>query len=463
MINTEYLPFNMAYCLSPSDDIGGFSPSNNSGANSGSGSASGIGSSPGFGSNANTNNPAVMPGNPQEKSNEKPADYRPYFSCGPCAKPRGYRMDRLDMSVFGRNHRTKPCARALESVIDLSRIALDIPDDYVVMHIPGSDTGAVEAALWNFLGIRTVDIVTWEYFGWDWRDDLIQHLGIDHRDITAPFGRLPDLSLVDSHHDVVFCWNGTTSGVMVPDLDWISDDHQGLVICDATSYAFAAPIDWAKLDVVTWSWQKGLGSEAAHGMLALSPKAMERLKTYTPAWPIPKLIRLKDHQGNLIPQLTDKAPINTPSMLAAVDAVQCLQIYINEKKNGLIAPRVRACYDVLATWVDNHQWIDFLVQDETYRSTLSVTLKITDPEFLKQPVHQQWALCKMIADKMEASGIAFDFLAYRRAPAGLRFWCGPTVCAQSLAYALDHIAKAFEAELLALKPALDASSSVNAT
>jgi phosphoserine aminotransferase len=351
----------------------------------------------------------------------------PNFSSGPCAKRPGFTLDALAGALLGRSHRAAEPKAKLAEVITLSRSILGMPAGWRLGIVPGSDTGAVEMALWSMLGARGVDIVTFESFGEGWATDIVKHLKLaDARVLSAPYGKLPDLGLVDPAKDVVFAWNGTTSGVRVPNADWIAADRQGLAICDATSAAFAMDLPWEKLDVVTWSWQKVLGGEGAHGMLALSPRAVERLETYTPAWPLPKVFRLTA-KGKIAEGVFKGETINTPSMLCVEDAVDGLRWA--ERIGGLPAliARSEANLAAVTAWIATSDWADFLAEGATTRSCTSICLKITAPWFAALPADGQAKAAKQLAGLLEKQGVAYDIGAYRDAPPGLRIWAGATV------------------------------------
>jgi phosphoserine aminotransferase len=360
----------------------------------------------------------------------RPAD--PNFSSGPCAKRPGWSADALKDSLVGRSHRSKPGKAKLKAVIDKSRAILGIPKDWLVGIVPASDTGAFEMAMWSMIGARGVDVFAWESFGAGWVTDLKGQLKVkDLRVFNAGYGELPDLRQADFKRDVVFTWNGTTSGVRVPNGDWIADDREGLTFCDATSAVFAMDLPWKKLDVVTWSWQKVMGGEGQHGMIVLSPRAVQRLESYTPAWPLPKIFRMTG--GNkLIAGIFSGETINTPSMVAVEDALDGLNW--GEKVGGLkgLMARTEANAAALGKWVAKTDWIDYLATDAASRSITSVCLKIVDPWFLKLGPDQQAAVAKAIAANLETEGVAFDVDGYRDAPPGLRVWCGATVEAKSL-------------------------------
>jgi phosphoserine aminotransferase len=356
----------------------------------------------------------------------------PNFSSGPCSKRPGWSLDALADAPLGRSHRAKVGKAKLQQAIDLTREVLQVPDDYRIGIVPASDTGAVEMALWSLLGERGVDMVAWESFGSGWVTDVLKQLKLaDARKIEAPYGELPELSQIDFSRDVVFTWNGTTSGVRVPNGDFIPADRQGLTICDATSAAFAQRLDFDKLDVVTFSWQKVLGGEAAHGMLILSPRAVARLESYTPAWPLPKIFRMTKG-GKLIEGIFEGETINTPSMLAVADYIDALEWA--QKIGGLSAliKRADANARILANWVTATPWVDFLAVNPKTRSNTSVCLKIIDPAVAVLPIESQAAFAKALVALLEKEGVALDIGHYRDAPPGLRIWCGATVQARDL-------------------------------
>ncbi len=349
------------------------------------------------------------------------------FSSGPCAKRPGWDFSVLKDALIGRSHRSKPGKERLKEAIDRTRAVLGVPADYKIGIVPASDTGAMEMALWTMLGARGVDLLAWESFGEGWVTDVTKQLKLnDVRILKAGYGELPDLTQADMSHDVVFTWNGTTSGVRVPNGDWISDKRGGLTICDATSAAFAMDLPWPKLDVVTFSWQKVLGGEAAHGMLILSPRAVERLETYKPTWPLPKIFRMTKG-GKLIAGIFEGETINTPSMLCVEDYIDALKWA--EKVGGLKAliARSEGNFRTLAEWVEKTPWVDFLAVDPATRSCTSVCLKIVDKKFTALDAEAQAKAAKKIASLLEAEGIAFDIGNYRDAPPGLRIWTGATV------------------------------------
>jgi phosphoserine aminotransferase len=351
----------------------------------------------------------------------------PHFSSGPCAKRPGWASQNLKDALLGRSHRSKPGKAKLKRAIDLTREILQVPADYRIGIVPASDTGAIEMSLWSLLGARPVTMLSWESFGEGWVSDVVKELKL--KDVTvlrAGYGDLPDLSKVDPASDVVFTWNGTTSGVRVPNADWIAADREGLTICDATSAAFAQALDWPKLDVVTFSWQKALGGEAAHGMLVLSPRAVERLESHKPPWPLPKIFRMTKG-GKLIEGIFVGETINTPSMLCVEDYLDALEWA--KSVGGLKALQARADANAktIADWVARTDWIDFLASDPALRSNTSVCLKVVDPNVMLLPADAQAAFVKSIAAALDKEGIAYDIDAYRDAPPGLRIWCGSTV------------------------------------
>ena len=349
------------------------------------------------------------------------------FSSGPCAKRPGWTPQSLEDAALGRSHRAKVGKAKLKQAIDLTREVLAIPAGFRIAITAGSDTGAVEMALWSMLGARGVDVLAWESFGEGWVSDIVKELKLaDVRALRAPYGELPDLAQVDFSRDVVFTWNGTTSGVRVANADWIAADRKGLTICDATSAAFAQALDWAKLDCVTFSWQKALGGEAGHGMIVLSPRAVERLESWKPAWPLPKLFRLTKG-GKLVEGIFEGETINTPSMLCVEDYLDALNWA--KRIGGLPAliARADANFTAIADWVAKTPWIDFLARVPATRSNTSVCLKVVDPSIVALNADAQAAFAKALAATLEKEKIAFDIGAYRDAPPGLRIWCGATV------------------------------------
>jgi phosphoserine aminotransferase len=351
----------------------------------------------------------------------------PHFSSGPCAKRPNWSLSALTDAPLGRSHRAKIGKAKLKRAIDLTREVLEVPAGYRIGIVPASDTGAVEMALWSLLGARPVTVLAWESFGEGWVTDIVKELKLANTTVLkADYGELPDLTRVDPKSDVVFTWNGTTSGVRVPNADWIAADRQGLTICDATSACFAQALDWAKLDVVTFSWQKALGGEGAHGMLILSPRAVERLENYQPPRPLPKIFRLT--KGNKINEgIFQGETINTPSMLCVEDYLDALGWA--KSVGGLKALNARADANAkaIADWVAVTPWIAFLAKDPAIRSNTSVCLKVVDPAITKLPAEEQAAFVKGVAAALEKEGIAYDIDAYRDAPPGLRIWCGSTI------------------------------------
>ena len=383
----------------------------------------------------------TSPGAIATKPNIHPQN--PNFSSGPCAKRPGYSLDALKGALLGRSHRASAPKAKLNEVITRSRAILGIPADWRVGIVPASDTGAVEMALWNLLGARGVDVLAWESFGQGWVTDITKQLKLpDTRAITAPYGELPDLTQVNWSRDVVFTWNGTTSGVRVPNGDWIPADRAGLTICDATSAAFAMALPWDKLDVVTWSWQKVLGGEAAHGMLALSPRAVERLLTYKPAWPLPKIFRLLSG-GKLIEGIFVGETINTPSMLCVEDALDSLQWAASIGGLPATIARCEANLKTVADWVARTPWIDFLARDPATRSTTAIQLVFTAPWFTALDQAAQMAASRRITALVEKEGAGYDFAAHRDSGPGLRIWGGATVETSDIAALLPWIEWAF--------------------
>jgi len=376
------------------------------------------------------NTPATRPANPR-------------FSSGPCAKPPTWTLNALADAPLGRSHRAAIGKEKLKAAIDGTREILGIPDDYRIGIVPASDTGAFEMAMWSLLGERPVQMVAWESFGAGWVTDVVKQLKIEATTHVAEYGQIVDMAALDYDQDVCFTWNGTTSGVRVASGDVIPADRGGLTLCDATSAAFAQDLPWDKLDVVTFSWQKVMGGEAAHGMLVLSPRAVERLESYTPAWPLPKIFRLTKG-GKLIEGIFTGATINTPSMLCVEDYLFALDWARSVGGlNGLIA-RANANTKAVADFVELHEWIDFLAHDPATVSNTSVCLKFTDDRIVDGA-----GFAKAVAKRLETEGVAYDIGAYRDAPAGLRIWCGATVEVSDIAALLPWIEWAFEAEISA--------------
>ena len=351
----------------------------------------------------------------------------PHFSSGPCAKRPGWSLSALTDAVLGRSHRSKSGKAKLKRAIELTREVLEVPPDYRIGIVPASDTGAVEMALWSMLGARPVTMLAWESFAEGWVSDVTKELKLPNVTVLrAAYGELPDLAKVDPASDVVFTWNGTTSGVRVPNADWIAADRAGLSICDATSACFAQELDWPKLDVVTFSWQKALGGEGAHGMLILSPRAVERLESYVPPRPLPKIFRLTKG-GKLNQGIFEGETINTPSMLCVEDYLDTLAWAKSIGGLQALIARAEANAKAIADWVAVTPWIEFLARDPALRSNTSVCLKVVDPSVAKLSPDAQAAFVKSIAATLEREGIAYDIDAYRDAPPGLRIWCGSTV------------------------------------
>jgi phosphoserine aminotransferase len=356
---------------------------------------------------------------------------RPEFSSGPCAKRPGWSPENLRQAVLGRSHRSKLGKARLKAAIDQTRDVLQVPADYLIGIMPGSDTGAVEAAMWSMLGPKPVQLMAFESFGKDWVTDVVKQLKIPAEVLGAPYGGLPDTSKVNPDADLVFTWNGTTSGVRVPNADFISADRTGITICDATSACFAQALDWAKLDVVTFSWQKALGGEGGHGVLILSPRAVARLESYTPAWPMPKLFRMtkagKDGGNKVSLDIFEGATINTPSMLAVEDYLDALRWAAGIGGLNELIARADRNVAVLADWVAKTDWVEFLAETADIRSNTSVCLKVVDPRVTGLAEDAQADFAKKLASLLEKEGAALDVGGYRDAPPGLRIWCGATV------------------------------------
>jgi phosphoserine aminotransferase len=377
-----------------------------------------------------------------QKPQIKPAN--PCFSSGPCPKRPGWEVDALNDALIGRSHRSKPGKARLKQAIDETRAVLGVPDEYRIGIVAGSDTGAVEMALWGMLGARGVDVMAWESFGREWVTDVIDVLQIDDaRTFLAPYGELPDLAQADFERDVIFVWNGTTSGVRLPHGEWIADERGGLTICDATSAAFAMELPWPKLDVVTFSWQKVLGGEAAHGVIVLSPRAVERLESFTPPRPLPKLFRLTK-KGKLDEAIFSGATINTPSML-------CVEDYLDALKwaaglGGLPALRARSAQNlaVFEAWVAKTPWIEFLAADPTQRSSTSICFSLVADWLTQLGPEDQSAALKKLTSLLDGEGVAYDIDSYRSAPPGLRIWGGATVEASDIAALLPWLEWAYE-------------------
>ncbi|MCR4379065.1 MAG: phosphoserine transaminase [Rhodospirillales bacterium] len=359
------------------------------------------------------------------KPSLRPAN--PNFSSGPCAKRPGWTVDALSSALVGRSHRSGPGKKRLAEVIDRTRAVLGVPADYRIGIVPASDTGAVEMALWSLLGARGVEMLVWESFGAGWATDVVKQLKLDDVKVTeAAYGSIPDLAKVDFKRDVVFTWNGTTSGVCVPNGDWIPADREGLTIADSTSAVFAMNLAWDKLDVVTYSWQKVMGGEGAHGMLILSPRAVERLETYTPKWPMPKIF-LMAKGGKLMEGIFQGETINTPSMIAVEDALDGLKWAESIGGLNALISRSNANLAVIEDWIEESMWCDFLAENKSIRSNTSVCLKVKDPAFVALDDKAQEEALKKMVKLLDGEGVAYDIGGYRDAPAGLRIWAGATV------------------------------------
>ncbi|MEX4008431.1 phosphoserine transaminase [Neoaquamicrobium sediminum] len=375
------------------------------------------------------------------------------FSSGPCTKRPGWTLEALADAPLGRSHRAKIGKARLERAIELTRDVLRVPADWRIGIVPASDTGAVEMALWSLLGERGVDMVAWESFGSGWVTDVVKQLKLaDARKIEAGYGELPDLDQIDFSRDVVFTWNGTTSGVRVPNADFIPADREGLTICDATSAAFAQPLDFSKLDVVTFSWQKVLGGEAAHGMLILSPRAVERLESYTPAWPLPKIFRLTKG-GKLIEGIFKGETINTPSMLCVEDYIDALEWAVSVGGLDGLVQRADANFAVIDAFVAKSPWLGHLAVEPSTRSNTSVCLSIVDPDIVALDKEAQAAFAKSMVSLLDKEGVAYDIGHYRDAPPGLRIWAGATVETTDLERLMPWLDWAFTTQKAALKAA----------
>ncbi len=384
------------------------------------------------------------------KPKEKPNN--PSFSCGPCAKRDGWSINVLSNACLGRSHRSQIAMERMHEVVSLSRELLDIPDDYLVAITPASDTGAVETALWNMVGVNNigVDVFYWEHFGYLWAVDVMEQLKIkDHRILGYDFGKVPDLTQVDKDRDLVFVWNGTTSGVAVPHGDWLPLGGRGLNICDATSAAFAFELPWDKLDVVTWSWQKVMGSEAQHGMIAISPKAVERVKNYTPSWPIPKIYNLKK-KGLFNEHYFKEVTNNTPSLLCVEDALDALKWIKSVGGRMYLQNRVRQSAQIIKEWVSKTQWIEYMCENEVFISPISPCFRITSDPVRNLSDQEKWRFIDFMATLLEQERAAYDIKCYGEAPPGLRFWCGGTVNPQDVKKLLPWVEWAYHRALQAL-------------
>ena len=376
---------------------------------------------------------------------------RPFFSSGPCAKRPGWTPENLKNALLGRSHRSKPGKARLKAAIDRTRAILGVPADYRIAIVPASDTGAVEMAMWSLLGPLEIDIYAWESFGEDWVTDTVKQLKLKAEVHKAPYGQLPEMKAAKDR-DTVFLWNGTTSGVKVPNGDWIPAGREGLTICDATSAAFAMELPWDKLDVVTFSWQKVLGGEAAHGILILSPRAVARLESYTPSWPLPKIFRMTKG-GKLVEGIFEGETINTPSMVAVEDYLDALAWA--ESVGGLkgLVQRSNDNLGVLEKWVASSDWAGFLAQDKAIRSNTSVCISVTDPAFAALDDDAKQEKLKKLTALLDKEGVAYDIGAYRDAPPGLRIWCGATVETSDLEALMPWLDWAFAAQKATLKAA----------
>ena len=376
------------------------------------------------------------------KPNIKPN--HPYFSSGPCSKRPGWSLDALSNAFLGRSHRAKIGKAKLNEVITKSKEVLELPDDYFVGIVPGSDTGAIELAMWSLLGQRPVDVCGWETFGLTWVKDITKQLKLNNVTThqTSNYGEIPDLSKVNFDNDVVFTWNGTTSGACVPNADWIPDDRKGLSICDATSAVFAMEMDFKKLDVITWSWQKVLGGEGAHGMIALSPRAVERLESYEPDWPMPKIFQIAKNK-KFTKEIFEGATINTPSLLATEDAIDALNWCISIGGQKELIKRSQSNLNVIKKWIESNDWVEFLATDPATYSSTSICFKFTHPDFTKLDNENQKKLVKEVCSIIEKEEAGYDINAYKDAPAGIRIWGGATVESSDIEKVLPWIEWAF--------------------
>jgi phosphoserine aminotransferase len=378
---------------------------------------------------------------------------RPEFSSGPCAKRPGWKVENLQGALVGRSHRSKPGKARLKEAIDQTRAVLQVPSDYLIGIVPASDTGAMEMAMWSLLGGRPLQIIAFESFGKDWVTDVTKQLKLkDVEVLDAPYGSLPDLSKVRADADLVFTWNGTTSGVRVPNADFIAADREGVTICDATSAAFAQDLDWPKLDVVTFSWQKALGGEAAHGVLILSPRAVARLESYSPPWPLPKIFRMTKG-GKVSLDIFEGATINTPSMLCVEDYLDALKWASSIGGLGGLQARSNANLAALAEWVVKTPWVEFLAETAEIRSNTSVCIKVVDPRVTGLSPDAQAEFAKKLASLLEKEGVALDAGGYRDAPPGLRIWCGATVDTSDIEALAPWLDWAFQTLAAELQPA----------
>jgi phosphoserine aminotransferase len=376
------------------------------------------------------------------KPNIKPN--HPYFSSGPCSKRPGWSLNALSDAFLGRSHRAKTGKAKLNEVIIKSKQVLELPDDYFVGIVPGSDTGAIELAMWSLLGERPVEVCGWETFGLTWVKDITKQLKLPNVTThqTSTYGEIPDLSKVNFDNDVVFTWNGTTSGACVPDAEWIPNDRKGLSICDATSAVFAMEMDFTKLDVITWSWQKVLGGEGAHGMIALSPRAVERLESYEPSWPMPKIFQIAKNK-KFTKEIFEGATINTPSLLATEDAIDALNWCIEVGGQTELIKRSKNNLEVIKKWIEKNDWVEFLASDPKTYSSTSICFKFTHPDFTKLDNDNQKKLVKELCSSIEKEDAGYDINAYKDAPAGIRIWGGATVESSDIEKVLPWIEWAF--------------------
>ncbi len=374
--------------------------------------------------------------------------HNPNFSSGPCSKRPRWRLDALKDAAVGRSHRSALGKEKLARAIAETKRILEIPEDFLTGIFPGSDTGAFEAAMWTFLGARPVTVLVWESFSDGWATDVTKQLKLNPVVLKAGYGKIPDLKAVDWKSDVVFVANGTTSGVKIPDWDWIPADRAGLSLCDATSAAFAMPIDWTKVDVLTFSWQKCLGGEAAHGMLVLSPRAIARLESYDPPWPLPKIFRMKKG-GTVNRAIFEGDTINTPSMLCVEDYLDALQ-WAGEIGLAGLFKRSRANLKIIEDWVEKTDWVDFLAQSGDIRSNTSVCLTVTSEKVKDMPKEDRAKFLKSVAGVLDKNNTAHDINSYKDAPPGFRFWCGPTIEPADIEAALTELEKAYRQKAAAL-------------
>ncbi|MDB4234260.1 phosphoserine transaminase [Alphaproteobacteria bacterium] len=376
------------------------------------------------------------------KPNIKPN--HPYFSSGPCSKRPGWSLNALSDAFLGRSHRAKTGKAKLNEVIIKSKQVLELPEDYFVGIVPGSDTGAIELAMWSLLGERPVEVCGWETFGLTWVKDITKQLKLSNVTThqTSTYGEIPDLSKVNFDNDVVFTWNGTTSGACVPDAEWIPNDRKGLSICDATSAVFAMDMDFTKLDVITWSWQKVLGGEGAHGMIALSPRAVERLESYEPSWPMPKIFQIAKNK-KFTKEIFEGATINTPSLLATEDAIDALNWCIEVGGQKELIKRSKNNLEVIKKWIEKNDWVEFLATDPKTYSSTSICFKFTHPDFTKLDNDNQKKLVKELCSLIEKEDAGYDINAYKDAPAGIRIWGGATVESSDIEKVLPWIEWAF--------------------